>query len=84
VDANTCVSRRNFGLRALGNVRWSQERWDEAFNIHKRAFEGQIQTFGDNHFETGVLCHRMGCHYERLMDSETSMYELLGNIKFWC
>lgn len=67
--------RRNFSLRVLGNVRLSQGRYGDAFTIHKRAFEGQVLTFGDNHFETGVLCHRMGCHYERMGEIETSMYE---------
>ncbi|PGH08463.1 hypothetical protein AJ80_07862 [Polytolypa hystricis UAMH7299] len=64
-DFQTCRAR-NFALRVLGNVRLTQERWDDAFTLHKRAFEYQVRTWGETHFETGVLCHRMGCYYERL------------------
>ncbi len=60
-------------MRALGNVRIGQGQHDDAFNLHKRAFEGHVKTWGENHFETGVLCHRMAWHYHHLGNTEETM-----------
>ncbi|KAK5626724.1 hypothetical protein RRF57_002439 [Xylaria bambusicola] len=54
-----------YGMRALGNVYIDQDRWDDAFNVHQRAFDFQVQTWGERHFETGVSCYKMAVHYER-------------------
>ncbi|KAH6621468.1 hypothetical protein B0J18DRAFT_481043 [Chaetomium sp. MPI-SDFR-AT-0129] len=63
----------NFGMRALGNVRIDQGRWEDAFNLHRRAWEFQLQTWGETHFETGVSCYKMGCHYERMSQNQMAL-----------
>ncbi|KAI0105658.1 hypothetical protein GGR51DRAFT_571606 [Nemania sp. FL0031] len=57
-----------YGMRALGNVYIDQDRWDDAFNMHQRAFDFQVQTWAGRHFETGVSCYKMAVHYERKGD----------------
>ncbi|KAI1147559.1 hypothetical protein F4825DRAFT_455381 [Nemania diffusa] len=66
-----------YGMRALGNVYVDQNRWDDAFNMHRRAFDFQVQTWAERHFETGVSCYKMAVHYERKGDIITaiSFYE---------
>lgn len=60
-------------MRALGNVRIDQGRWDDAFNLHRRAWEFQLQTWGETYFETGVSCYKMGCHYERMGQHQVAL-----------
>lgn len=53
-QAEKVNARLNFGMPAWGNVDIDQGRWADAFNLHRRAWEFQLQTWGETHFETGV------------------------------
>jgi hypothetical protein len=50
-----------------------QERYKEAFTAHETTFKHQIGIWGEGHFETGVMAHRMGCHYERRGEMDKAM-----------
>jgi hypothetical protein len=72
-------------MRALGNVYIDQGRWEDAFNMHQRAFQYQVQTWGERHFETGVSCYKMGVHYLRKDDVQTAMFvTIFAASKYFC
>ena len=65
LESRLTLGSRNYALRVLGNVYLAQQLWEDAFDTHQLAFHFQIQTWSDKQFETDVLAHRIGCHYER-------------------
>jgi hypothetical protein len=73
LESRLTLGSRNFALRVLENVYLAQQLWEDAFDTHKLAFHFQIQTWSKNHFETDVLAHRMGCHYERRDKTDKAM-----------
>lgn len=73
-QADIQTHRRAFALRVYGNILLCQGQYDDSFEIHGQALYIQLKTWGESHFETGVLYHRMGCHYERTRCIEKAMY----------
>ncbi|KAL9111738.1 MAG: hypothetical protein Q9227_003797 [Pyrenula ochraceoflavens] len=53
-------------LYALGNIRWSQCRFDESFDYHRRAYNQFHATIGPNHHRTCDVSCRLAQHCIRL------------------
>ena len=67
---------------ALGNVRMAQGREDDEFRLHSLALKIQIEVWGDNHCQTGMLFHKLGHHYylqHRYPESIQSLKAALAN-----
>ena len=60
-------------LYALGNLRASQNRWDESFDYHLRAWHHMQATVGDRDFYTANVAHKIAEHLIRLGRSEEAM-----------
>ncbi|PVH74989.1 hypothetical protein DL98DRAFT_518934 [Cadophora sp. DSE1049] len=60
----------SWAMKALGNVRIDQGRWEEALELHQKAFTMQLHIWGKSHHETGDLCHKMGIHAHHSNDAE--------------
>jgi len=57
------ILRTGSALYVLGNVRISQNRLDDAFDLHKRALQCWIKTYGKEHHKTGDAYHKVGWHF---------------------
>jgi len=53
-------------LHGLGNLKWSQELYDESFTYHQRALAHYETTIGKKHHRTGDVHVRVADHYLRL------------------
>ena len=64
--AYRCISRTGKILHALGNLSWSQGRFDESLDYHNRVFVQYMKTLGASHHRTADVQHRLAMHYVRL------------------
>jgi hypothetical protein len=57
----------------LGNVRISQKRLDDAYDLHQRALYCWKGTYGDDHHKTGDAYHKFGWHLTRIGRHEEAL-----------
>lgn len=60
-------------LYALGNLRATQNQWDESFEYHKRAWHHMHATVGERDFYTANVAHKLAEHLMRLGRSEEAV-----------
>ncbi len=60
-------------LYVLGNLRAAQNRWDESFEYHQRAWRHARATVGERDFYTANLAHKVAEHLIRIGRSEEAM-----------
>lgn len=60
-------------LYVLGNLRATQDRWDDSFSYHQRAWSHMRATAGDRDFYTATVAHKIAQHLLRLGRSEEAM-----------
>lgn len=60
-------------LYALGNLRAAQDRWDESFEYHQRAWRHMRATVGERDFYTANVAHKLAEHLMRAGRSEEAM-----------
>jgi tetratricopeptide (TPR) repeat protein len=60
-------------LYALGNLRAAQERWDESFEYHQRAWQHMLGTVGERDFYTANVAHKIAEHLIRTGRNEEAM-----------
>ena len=60
-------------LYVLGNVRAAQNRWDESFEYHQRAWHHMRATVGERDFYTANVAHKIAEHLFRSNRSEEAM-----------
>ena len=60
-------------LHAYGNVKASQGRWKESFELHSRSLQQYKSTIGNNHHRTGDLCVKVSDHYIRISQYDIAM-----------
>lgn len=70
-------------MHALGNVRASQNRLDDAFELHQNALLQYKSTIGNNHHRTADLCHKVAQHYIRLELLDQALTAINQALKVW-
>jgi tetratricopeptide (TPR) repeat protein len=60
-------------LYALGSLRAAQNKWDESFEYHQRAWHHMRATVGDRDFYTANASHKIAEHLIRLGRNEEAM-----------
>lgn len=60
-------------LYALGNLRAAQNRWDESFEYHQRAWRHMLATVGERDFYTANVAHKVAEHLIRLGQYESAI-----------
>ena len=60
-------------LYALGNLRISQNQWDESFEYHQRAWRHMRATVGERDFYTANVTHKIAEHLMRSGQYEEAM-----------
>jgi hypothetical protein len=58
-------------LHALGNVRDSQGRFDEAEAFHQRAMKLYLEAVGPQYHRVADMCHKLAQHCVRRGDDES-------------
>jgi hypothetical protein len=61
-------------LYVLGNVRVSQMRMSEAYDLHNRALDNWRKTYGEAHHKTGDAFHKRAWHEARLRNFNDAKY----------
>lgn len=60
-------------LYALGSLRAVQDRWDESFQYHERAWQHMRATVGERDFYTATITHKIAEHLIRSDRKEEAM-----------
>lgn len=60
-------------LYALGNLRAAQNKWEESFEYHQRAWRHMLATVGERDFYTANVFHKLAEHFIRLGQNEEAM-----------
>lgn len=60
-------------LYALGNLRATQDQWDESFEYHQRAWHQMCATVGERDFYTANVAHKLAEHLMRADRREEAM-----------
>ena len=58
-------SRTGSALYVLGNVRITQGRLEDVYDLHKKALACWTVTYGEDHHKTGDASHKFGWHLAR-------------------
>ncbi|EER42224.1 tetratricopeptide repeat domain-containing protein [Histoplasma capsulatum H143] len=70
-------------LYALGNLRATQNQWDESFEYHKRAWHHMHATVGERDFYTANVAHKLAEHLMRLGRSEEAVALINNALEIW-
>ncbi|KAM5487384.1 hypothetical protein MaudMau93_004652 [Microsporum audouinii] len=70
-------------LYTLGNLRATQNQWDESFEYHQRAFNHMHAAVGEKDFYTANITHKIAEHLIRLGRSEDAISMLDTALGIW-
>ncbi|KAF3193139.1 hypothetical protein TWF225_010984 [Orbilia oligospora] len=67
----------------LGNIRISQGKYDEAFELHMSTVKNFKAVLGDDHHKTGDAYHKAGWHFDRIGNYEEAKKYLKNALKVY-
>ncbi|GFF26775.1 probable disease resistance protein At1g58390 [Aspergillus udagawae] len=70
-------------LYALGNLRAAQNRWDESFEYHQRAWHHMLGTVGERDFYTANVAHKIAEHLIRSGRNEEAIAMINAALDIW-
>ncbi|KAL5344308.1 hypothetical protein ACLOAV_010737 [Pseudogymnoascus australis] len=70
-------------LYALGNLRAAQNRWDESFEYHQRAWRHMRATVGEGDYYTANVTHKIAEHLIHLGRSQEAIAMINGALDIW-
>ncbi|KAL6699691.1 tetratricopeptide repeat domain-containing protein [Trichoderma pleuroticola] len=70
-------------LYALGNLRAAQDKWEESFEYHQRAWRHMLATVGERDFYTANVFHKLAEHFIRLGQNEEAISMINSALDIW-